>query len=29
MPVLVKAGLLGTKAWLRGPFVRNQMEQDY
>ena len=28
----VKAGLLSTKAWLRGPFVRNQMvlqEQDY
>ena len=27
-----KAGLLSTKAWLRGPFVRNQMvyqEQDY
>ena len=26
------AGLLSTKAWLRGPFVRNQMvkqEQDY
>ena len=22
---LVKAGLLSTKAWLRGPFVRNQM----
>ena len=21
----VKAGLLSTKAWLRGPFVRNQM----
>ena len=32
--VPVKAGLLSTKAWLRGPFVRNQMvwqeqEQDY
>ena len=28
----VKAGLLSTKAWLRGHFVRNQMEkqkQDY
>ena len=28
----VKAGLLSTKAWLRGPFIRNQMgqqEQDY
>ena len=23
--VLVKAGLLSTKAWLRGPFVHNQM----
>ena len=23
--VPVKAGLLSTKAWLRGPFVRNQM----
>ena len=30
--VPVEAGLLSTKAWLRGPFVRNQMawqEQDY
>ena len=30
--VPVKAGLLSTKAWWRGPFVRNQMvfqEQDY
>ena len=28
----VKAGLLSAKAWLCGPFVRNQMvqqEQDY
>ena len=28
----VKAGLLSTKSWLRGPFVRNEMvqqEQDY